>query len=58
MATRYKKAAAIQDSLALRRNAYRVLLTRGRDGTLIYVPMTPELDDTWEWLSSLGIASL
>lgn len=58
LATRYKKAAAIQDSLALRRNAYRVLLTRGRDGTVLYVPSAPELEETWEWLSGLGIALL
>ena len=56
MATRYKKP--VRDSLALRRNAYRVLLTRGRDGTVIYVPAVEELDDTHHWLLGLGCRDL
>jgi hypothetical protein len=58
MATRYKKMKAIRDSLALRRNAYRVLLTRGRDGTVLFVPPLPELDETWTWLCRLGLVHL
>ena len=52
MATKYRKP--VKDSLALRRNAYRVLLTRGRDGSVIYVPPTDELNETWQWLTSLN----
>lgn len=29
-------------------NAYRVLLTRGRDATIIYIPDKPILKDTWD----------
>jgi DUF2075 family protein len=53
LATRYKKK--VRDSLALRRNAYRVLLTRGRDGTAIFVPAIPELNETWQWLRNAGL---
>jgi Uncharacterized conserved protein (DUF2075) len=56
LATRYKKK--VRDSLALRRNAYRVLLTRGRDGSLIYVPHISEMDDTYEWLTQVGCRTL
>jgi hypothetical protein len=56
LATRYKKK--VRDSLALRRNAYRVLLTRGRDGSVIYVPHTAELDDVYEWLAQVGCRTL
>jgi hypothetical protein len=56
LATRYKKR--VRDSLALRRNAYRVLLTRGRDGAVIFVPAIPELDETWQWLQAVGLRDL
>lgn len=52
MATRYTKP--VRDSLSLRRNAHRVLLTRGCDGTAIYVPDIVELDATYEWLQGVG----
>jgi hypothetical protein len=58
MATGYKKKKAIRDSLALRRNAYRVLLTRGRDGTVLFVPAMAEMDETWEWLCGRGLVHL
>lgn len=56
LAVRYKNKVA--DSLTLRRNAYRVLLTRGREGTVIYVPACPILDDTFEWLCNQGVRPL
>src|SRR5262249_18005798 len=31
----------LKDPLALRKNVYRVLLTRGRDGTVVYLPSDP-----------------
>jgi hypothetical protein len=49
---------AVADPHALRRNSYRVLLTRGRDGTLIFVPPLPELDETWDWLRACGLRTL
>jgi hypothetical protein len=45
----------VKDSLLLRQNSYRVLLTRGRDGTLIFVPPDALFDETWDWLVGLGI---
>lgn len=42
----------------LRLNAYRVLLTRGRDGTLVFVPPLPELDETWSYLRAAGFQDL
>ncbi len=55
MATKHQKK--VLDSLRLRLNAYRVLLTRGRDGTVIFVPPVPELDETHEWIVGAGAAS-
>jgi len=42
----------------MRINAYRVLLTRGRDGTIIYVPEIKSLNETYEYLSKCGIPEL
>jgi hypothetical protein len=40
-------------------NAYRVILTRGRDGTIIYIPPKPILDETWRMLTDyIGISVL
>jgi len=36
----------VDDTLALRRNVYRVLLTRGREGTVIYLPRDSMYDET------------
>jgi hypothetical protein len=41
-ASGYRDAHRIKDPKALRINAYRVLLTRGRDGCVIYVPPIKE----------------
>src|SRR5205085_11475768 len=37
-AKKYLKKSAVQDPLQLRQNAYRVLLTRGREGVIICLP--------------------
>jgi DUF2075 family protein len=42
----------------LRINAYRVLLTRGRDGTVVFVPPLPELNETWDYLLASGLREL
>ena len=42
----------------MRINAYRVLLTRGRDGTVIYVPELNSLNETYEYLFKCGIPEL
>ena len=39
-------------------NAYRVLLTRGRDGLIVFVPGDRELDKTYALLKSLGFEDI
>lgn len=51
---RYKQ----DDPLALLRNAYRVLLTRGRDGIIIFVPNEPSMDATENALLAAGVRLL
>lgn len=58
LARRYRGGPAVRDALKLRINAYRVLLTRGRDGTVVFVPPTPVLDSTAAFLQDCGIRSL
>jgi hypothetical protein len=48
----------LRDPLTVRKNVYRVLLTRGRDGTVIYVPSHKGLDRTFERLLEVGIRAL
>jgi hypothetical protein len=54
LARGYKRGAPVRDPFALRRNAYRVLLTRGRDGCVAFVPPLPLLDETFEHLRACG----
>ena len=42
----------------LLRNTYRVLLTRGRDGVVIFVPPTPQFDGTADALGGAGMHQL
>jgi hypothetical protein len=53
-ARRYNRGTKVRDPYRLRLNAYRVLLTRGRDGTVIFVPELPELNQTYEYLIASG----
>ncbi len=54
-AKKYLKKSNVKDPLQLRRNAYRVLLTRGREGVVICLPLTlHELDETYEFLVAAG----
>jgi Uncharacterized conserved protein (DUF2075) len=48
----------VRDPFQLRDNAYRVLLTRGRDGAVIFVPPLPELDATAARLQGQGVKML
>ena len=41
-----------------RKNTYRVLLTRGRDGFIIFVPEYKRLDSVYEILKEMGIKEL
>ncbi len=54
----YQRAALIRDAMRLRRNAYRVLLTRGRDATVVFVPPIGALDETYEHLANSGFVDL
>jgi hypothetical protein len=58
-ASGYKEAHRVRDAMALRLNAYRVLLTRGRDGCVIFVPPIPDKTrETYGYLRKCGFAEL
>lgn len=48
----------VKNPLRLRLNSYRVLLTRGRDGFIIYIPPDPAMDNTYEKLRSARLSPL
>ena len=54
----YKRGAKVRDPYQLRVNAYRVLLTRGRDATVVFVPRFTPLDETYGYLVSAGFVAL
>jgi Uncharacterized conserved protein (DUF2075) len=54
----YQHSARIRDAFQLRRNAYRVLLTRARDGVVVFVPPLPVLDETYLHLLGAGFRNL
>ena len=54
----YQKRWMVKDPFRLRLNAYRVLLTRARDVTVVFVPPIPVLDETYEYLRSAGFRLL
>ena len=54
----YKRGTKVKNPFQLRLNAYRVLLTRGRDGTVVYVPPLEVLDETATYLESCGFRRL
>ena len=54
----YQSPAAVRDPYQLRLNAYRVLLTRGRDATIVFVPPLSMLDETYERLRWAGFREL
>ena len=49
---------ADSDINTYRKNSYRVLLTRGRDGFIVYIPDDRALDGVYELFSGLGIKTL
>lgn len=57
-AKRYRRGAHVKDPFQLRKNAYRVLLTRGRDACVVFVPRIGELDGTYQYLVSSGFVEL
>jgi hypothetical protein len=59
LAMKYQKKGSVANPLQLRRNAYRVLLTRGREGVLICLPhQLAELDETYAFLLGAGCEAL
>lgn len=58
LAKKYREFWRIKDAYQLRQNAYRVLLTRGRDGTVVFVPAIPALDETYRYLAAAGFRLL
>ena len=58
-ARKYMKSKGdVRNPLQLRKNAYRVLLTRGRNATVIFVPPLRELDSTYTFLIDSGFVEL
>jgi hypothetical protein len=57
-ARRYQAPNLIHDAFQLRLNAYRVLLTRGRDATVVFVPPMTALDPVWDLLMEGGFREL
>lgn len=55
---RLSSLARYRDPMQLRKNAYRVLLTRGRDTLLICVPPVRALDRTFEYLCACGFVMI
>lgn len=54
----YLRSARVRNPFQLRLNAYRVLLTRGRDACVVFVPTLAALDETFLYLSHAGFRSL
>lgn len=54
----YMHRNRVRDPFQLRINSYRVLLTRGRDATIVFLPNIPDLKETWEYLVSCGFKVL
>jgi DUF2075 family protein len=52
------KQKNVRDPLRLRLNSYRVLLTRGRDGFIIFVPPESRMNSTFEALKMSGLRIL
>ena len=49
----------VENEFQIKLNSYRVILTRGRDGTIIYIPPKTCLTETWNMLTKdIGIPEL
>jgi hypothetical protein len=57
-ARNYKKGTVVRSAFELRKNAYRVLLTRGRDGSVIFLPKEETLDETYKYFVDAGVVEL
>lgn len=57
-AKHYASPRQVRDAMQLRKNAYRVLLTRARETTIVFAPPLPVLDETYDFLVSSGFKAL
>lgn len=55
---KYKQGTDIKNPWLLRSNAYRVLLTRARDATVIFMPSEKSFDETYQYLIDCGIKEI
>lgn len=55
---KYNDRSRLKNPHQIRLNSYRVLLTRGRDGFIIYLPDYSMLQETYEALKTAGIMDL
>jgi len=55
---RYERQFDCKDPHHLRLNSYRVLLTRGRDGFVVYIPDHESLNETYETLKKAGLKEI
>ena len=55
---RYEGKSKCKDPHQLRLNSYRVLLTRGRDGFIVFIPDVKLMDETYEALIKAGLIEL
>lgn len=58
LARGYQRPSFVRNPFQLRMNAYRVLLTRGRDATVVFVPPMHLLDETYAFLLESGFREL
>lgn len=59
LAAKYKSdGVPVRDAHQLRLNSYRVLLTRGREANVVFVPPHPTLDATFAYLKDAGFRVL
>lgn len=55
---KFSKGREQKDPHMLRLNSYRVLLSRGRDGIIVFIPDAPELKPTYKILVESGLLEL
>ena len=53
--TPIRRRFPLRDPEQIVRNAYRVLLTRGRDGLVLFVPPSSQFDETASFLAEAGV---
>ena len=56
--TPVRRRYPLEDPGIILQNVYRVLLTRGRDGFIVFVPPDPRFDATAQMLEDAGVVSL